>query len=81
MELPGYRNHTGWISEETRFGVPMAVVRGWDGEEVAQVAPGPGCQVVLLPTPLKRPDPATEPAALTAGWGTADDYDDLEDRF
>jgi hypothetical protein len=66
IELPGYRNHTGWITEETRFGVQLAVIRDWDGHEVAAVAVGPLCQVVYLPTPLRRPDPGPL-AALPAG--------------
>jgi transcriptional regulator with XRE-family HTH domain len=66
VELPGYRNHTGWVTEETRFGVQMAVVRDWDGAVVAEVAPGPLCQFVHLPTPLKRPEPQ-ERAAITSG--------------
>lgn len=61
VELPGYRQHTGWITEETRFGVQMAIVRDFDGIEEAAVAVGPGSQVVFLPTPLRRPE-----AALTA---------------
>lgn len=73
IELPGYRNHTGWVTEETRFGVQMAVVRDWDGRVVAEVAPGPLCQFVHLPTPLKRPDPQ-EQAAITSGAGGSDDY-------
>lgn len=73
VELPGYRNHTGWVTEETRFGVQMAVVRDWDGRVVAEVAPGPLCQFVHLPTPLKRPDPQ-ERAAITSGAGGSDDY-------
>lgn len=65
VELPGYRNHTGWVTEETRFGAQTAVVRDWDGREIAAVALGPGCQVLFLPTPLRRPEP--ELAALPAG--------------
>ena len=72
IELPGYRQHTGWITEETRFGQQMAVVRDWDGREVAIAVLGPGCQVVILPTPRKRPEP---PKAITAwGGGETEDY-------
>ena len=59
VELPGYRNHTGWITDEPRFGQQMCVVRDWDGIEVAAVAIGPACQVIHLATPRRRPDPAT----------------------
>jgi hypothetical protein len=83
IELPGYRNHTGWVTEETRFGVQMAVVRDWDGGVVAEVAPGPLCQFVHLPTPLKRPEPQERPAITRAnpdydgdGWDSRDDYGD-----
>jgi transcriptional regulator with XRE-family HTH domain len=68
VELPGYRNHTGWVTEETRFGVQMAVVRDWDGAVAAEVAPGPLCQFVHLPTPLKRPE-VQERAAIAAPAG------------
>ena len=84
IELPGYRNHTGWIAEETRFGQVAAVVRDWDGLVVAEVFPGPACRVQYLPTPLKRPAPAPEQLALTAGsqWGSDDDdYDDERHPF
>ena len=73
VELPGYRQHTGWITEEPRFGQQMAVVRDWDGREVAMAALGPGCQVVVLPTPRKRPE---VPKAITAGAESAAYADD-----
>lgn len=88
VELPGYRQHTGWITEETRFGVQMAIVRDFDGIEEAAVAVGPGSRVVFLPTPLRRPEP--EPlTALPAGhyegyYGEAGDEDqdaDPADEF
>ena len=72
VELPGYRQHTGWVTEETRFGMQMAVIRDFDGRVLAEAALGPGCQVVHLPTPLKRPDP---PLALEAG----DSYEEEDD--
>jgi hypothetical protein len=55
IELPGYRSYTGWITDEQRFGVQMAVVRDWDGREIAAVTPGPNSPVIRLPTPLQRP--------------------------
>ena len=80
VELPGYRQHTGWITEETVFGLQMAVIRDWDGRVLAEVALGPGSQVVHLPTPLKRPEPR---AALPrgTGWddGPGEDFDPDED--
>lgn len=84
VELPGYRQHTGWITEEPRFGQQMAVVRDWDGREIAMAALGPGCQVVVLPTPRKRPE---APKAITGGYGPGiaadidgDEDDEDEDR-
>lgn len=55
IELPGYRQHTGFVTEESRFGVQVATVRDWDGQVIAEVMPGPGSQFVHLPAPLKRP--------------------------
>ena len=76
VELPGYRQHTGWITEEPRFGQQAAVVRDWNGAEIAVAVLGPGCQVVHLPTPRKRPDP---PKAITGGqWSDDDDLDDYD---
>lgn len=80
VELPGYRQHTGWITEENRFGLAMAVVRDWDGQEMAAVAIGPASQVVYLPTPLKRPDPERWPArAIEPSLDFGDDADLYED--
>lgn len=72
VELPGYRHHTGWMTEGTRAGAGCLIVRDWDGHVLAEVFPGPLCQVVHLPTPLKRPEPQ---AALPAGEGFGDDDD------
>jgi len=66
VELPGHRNDTGWIADEARYGGQGAVVRDWDGREIAVYFPGSGSRVVLEPTPLKRPEPQT---ALPAGAG------------
>jgi hypothetical protein len=63
IELPGWRNHTGWITDETRFGIQMAVVRDRAGAVLAEVAVGPGCQLVRLAPPLQSP----EPLAITGG--------------
>jgi hypothetical protein len=57
----------------------MAVVRDWDGAVVAEVAPGPLCQFVHLPTPLKRPEPQV-PAAITSGNPWGDEPDDWDER-
>jgi hypothetical protein len=73
VELPGYRQHTGWVTEETQFGTVMAVIRDWDHRVIAAAALGPGCQVVHLPTPRKRPEP---PQAITARADNEYDWDD-----
>jgi hypothetical protein len=72
VELPGWRNHTGFLAEEIRFGQQVMVVRDFNGAEVANVIIGPMCQVIYLPAPLKRPEPQ---AALPAGRGE-DQYEE-----
>jgi hypothetical protein len=67
VELPGRRDHTGWIASASVFGAEGLVVRDWDGRIIADVVMGPACQVVRLPTPLKRPEP--RPALPAGGWG------------
>jgi transcriptional regulator with XRE-family HTH domain len=69
IEMPGYRQHTGWIADEPRFGQQAAVVRDWDGRVVAEVFLGPACRVVYLPTPLNRPGPDEPQAIAAGGWG------------
>ncbi len=78
IELPGYRAHTGWITDETRFGVQMAVARDWEGREMAAAVIGPNSQVVYLPTPLKRPEPPRALGVAVDAWDSAEDsaYDD-----
>lgn len=79
VELPGWRNHTGWITDEVRFGEQMCVVRDWDGHVLAMVRLGPACQVLPRPTPLKRPEPR---AALPPGSGwDGDGPDDDEEAY
>jgi hypothetical protein len=81
IELPGYRNHTGWLTEETRYGVQMAVIRDWDGLEIAEVAIGPGCQIIRLATPLKRPEPPPQRLAIPSSRDPWDsDEDDLDNE-
>ena len=77
IEMPGYRHHTGWITEQTIFGQPAAVVRDWDGNQLAAVFPGPGCQLVCVPTPLRRPAAITTSRPTLDDWQpTADDIDE-----
>lgn len=72
VEIPGYRENEGWISEETRFGQQVAVVRDREGCETAAIGIGPLCRVVWLPVPGLHP----EPLAITSGG----DDEDLDDR-
>lgn len=78
VEIPGFRQNTGWVTEETRFGVQCAVVRDWSGVVEAEVVIGPGSRVVYLPTPLRRPEEAQ--AALSAGDGYEVEDDDPDWR-
>lgn len=80
VELPGRRDHTGWCNEELRYGVQMLIVRNWDGGEIAAVAIGPACQVLYLPAPLNRPEPAQQRRALAAGDSYAWYGDDDENE-
>lgn len=79
VELPGYRQHTGWVTEETRAGAGVLVIRDWNGAVQAEVFPGAGCQVVHLPTPLKRPE-ASPQLAISGRDFIGDDLDDYPDR-
>ena len=67
----------GWISEETRFGLQVAVVRDREGTETAAVGIGPLCRVVWLPVPDPRPEPRLALPAGGSPW--ADDDEDLGD--
>ena len=74
IEIPGYRENEGWITEETRFGLQVAVVRDRAGVETAAIGIGPLCRVVWLPVPVLDCEPQ---AALTAG----DDPDDDDGEY
>lgn len=77
IEIPGFRQNTGWVTEETRFGVQCAVVRDWSGVVEAEVVIGPGSRVVYLPTPLKRPEPQAAIECGTGGFGYEVDGPDV----
>jgi len=77
VEIPGYRENEGWISEETRFGLPVAVIRDRDGTETAAVAIGPLSRIVWLPVPGLRPEPRLALPAGDSVWdGDGDDDDE-----
>lgn len=78
VELPGMRSHTGWITEGTRGGQCVLVVRDWEDRPLGEYILGPACRHVHLPTPQKRPEPQ-ERAAITPGDPWAHDLDDDED--
>jgi len=75
VEIPGYRENEGWISEETRFGLQVAVVRDREGTETAAVGIGPLCRVVWLPVPEADPEPVLALPAGGSPWAGQDDDD------
>jgi hypothetical protein len=81
VHIMGHLHETGWVTEGTRAGVPVLVIRDWEGRVKREVPGHALYQYVPHPTPLRRPDP--EPlAALPAGQGDpwADErYDGRED--
>ena len=87
VEIAGYRDATGWVTDEPRFGLQMAVVRDWDGRVIDEFAMGPNSRIEHLPTPMKRPGPRAITASGSAAEGDAgdpDEYltgDDDEDEF
>jgi transcriptional regulator with XRE-family HTH domain len=74
VEMPGYRENEGWITEETRFGLQVAVVRDREGTETAAIGMGPLCRVVWLPVPETRPEPPALPPGT--GWDDGPDGGD-----
>ena len=78
VEILGHDQHTGWVTESTRAGQPVMVIRGWNGHVVAEIPGHTMYRFVPLPTPLKRPD-LEPPRAIQGGWygmdGDDEDYD------
>jgi hypothetical protein len=66
VEILGHDHHTGWVTESTRAGQPVMVVRDWNGLVIAEVPGHSLYRFVPLATLLKRPEPQ---AALPAGDG------------
>jgi len=60
------------VTESTRAGQPVMVVRNWEGFVIAEVPGHSLYRFVPLPTPQKRPDPEQR-RALPSGWGDDDD--------
>lgn len=55
VEILGHDSHTGWVTDATRAGVPVMVVRDWDGRVIAEIPGTSLYRFVPLATPLKRP--------------------------
>jgi hypothetical protein len=66
VEIMGHDHETGWVTDGTRAGVPVLVIRGWDGRVLREVPGQALYQFIPLPTPLKRPEP--QRALPGAGW-------------
>jgi hypothetical protein len=74
VEIPGFRNNTGWITEGFRAGAGFLVISDRDGTVLAEVAPGPNTRIVHLEVPPERPAAATL-LAITGGDPDDDSYD------
>lgn len=72
VEIMGHASVTGWVTDGTRAGVPVMVVRDWDGKVLREVPGHSLYQFRPLPTPLRYPEPV---AAITCSSadGTSDD--------
>jgi len=68
VEIMGHDEHTGWVTESTRAGQPVMVIRGWDGLVIAEVPGHALYRFLPLPTPLRRPEPR---AAIAAAYADA----------
>ena len=79
VEVMGHDQHTGWVTDGTRAGVPVLVVKDWDGHTIAEVPGGSLYRFVPLPTPLKRPEPQRSLAAWSAENLPADGDDDYDE--
>ena len=70
VEIMGHDQVTGWVTDGMRAGVPVLVIRDWDGRVVREVPGQSLYQFVPLATPLKRPDP--QPTVTAIGGGEWD---------
>lgn len=55
VEILGHDSHTGWVTDSTRAGAPVMVIRDWDGHVIAEIPGTSLYRYVPLATPLKRP--------------------------
>lgn len=70
VEIMGHDYETGWVTDGMRAGVPVLVIRDWDGRVLREVPGQSLYQFVPLATPLKRPE---QPKALS-GPGPRPDF-------
>jgi hypothetical protein len=75
VHVMGHDQVTGWVSDGTRAGVPVMVVRDWDGQVLREIPGHALYQFVPLPTPLRRPEPLPFPDA-TMALPVAEAYED-----
>ena len=80
VEIMGHDEHTGWVTESTRAGQPVMVVRDWDGFVIAEVPGHSLYRFVPLATPLKRPDAAAETRRALPAGAAHDVHDGFGDR-
>lgn len=66
VHIMGHDYETGWVTDGIRAGVPVLVIRDWDGRVLREVPGQSLYQFVPLATPLKRPEPQP---SITAGVG------------
>lgn len=76
VEIMGHDQVTGWVTDGTRAGVPVLVIRDWDGRVLREVPGQSLYQFVPLPTPLKRPDPVAALPGPASGWKNLAGLDD-----
>ena len=60
VHIMGHDQVTGWVTDGTRAGVPVMIVRDWDGRVVREIPGHALYQFVPLPTPLRAPEPLAE---------------------
>ena len=76
VEIMGHDQVTGWVTDGMRAGVPVLVIRDWDGQVVREVPGQSLYQFVPLATPLKRPDPVAALPGPAPGWKNLAGLDD-----
>jgi hypothetical protein len=81
VEIMGHVIHTGWVTEGTRAGVAVLVIRDWDGRVIAEVPGQSLYRIVPLPTPLTRPEARQAITGSQIGAGYYYDEDDPRGPF